>query len=89
MPALCPSTLNFPSALPSERLMSVAPSDADELPFIVRQLYVGSDGNVTVETIGGDTVTFNNVPAGSHLGPFRISRVRQTGTSATGLVGYL
>ena len=39
-----------------------------------RGLYVGTAGNITVTMAGGQSVTFNNVPAGSTL-PFRVTHV--------------
>jgi hypothetical protein len=45
-------------------------------------LYVGGTGNVSVITIGGDTITFNGVPAGTTL-PIQVVRLRATGTTAT------
>lgn len=45
-------------------------------------LYVGGTGNVSVITIGGDTITFNGVPAGTTL-PIQVRRLRSTSTTAT------
>jgi hypothetical protein len=45
-------------------------------------LYVGGTGNVSVITIGGDTITFNGVPAGTTL-PIQVVRLRSSGTTAT------
>lgn len=45
-------------------------------------LYVGGTGNVSVVTIGGDTITFNGVPAGTTL-PIQALKLRSTGTTAT------
>lgn len=45
-------------------------------------LYVGSAGNVSVTTIGGDTVTFDAVPAGTIL-PVQIKQLNSTGTVPT------
>jgi hypothetical protein len=45
-------------------------------------LYVGGTGNVSVVTIGGDTIIFNGVPVGTTL-PIQVIRVRSTGTTAT------
>jgi hypothetical protein len=45
-------------------------------------LYVGGTGNVSVITIGGDTITFNGVPAGTTL-PIQVLKLRSTSTTAT------
>lgn len=59
----------------------VTPSDSTDLsqPGI---LYVGNGGDVKVETINGDTVTFANMPIGSFL-PCVVKRVYATGTGNT------
>lgn len=45
-------------------------------------LYIGGAGNVSVVTLGGETITFNGVPAGTVL-PIQVERLRATGTTAT------
>jgi hypothetical protein len=47
-------------------------------------LYIGTSGDVTVTTVGGNDVTFANVPVG--VLPIRVKRVWATGTSATGII---
>lgn len=48
-------------------------------------LYVGGAGNVGVTTIGGDDVTFYNVPAGTFL-PVQVTRVGSATSSATDII---
>lgn len=48
-------------------------------------LYVGVGGDVTVRTVGGDQVTFQNLNNGQFV-PVEILQVLETGTTATGLV---
>ncbi len=48
-------------------------------------LYVGGNGNVRVQTVGGDDVTFNGLTAGQFV-PVQVKRVYTTSTSATNLV---
>jgi hypothetical protein len=45
-------------------------------------LYIGGAGNVSVVTLGGDTITFAGVPAGTTL-PIQVVKLRSTGTTAT------
>ena len=54
--------------------------------YCYRALYVSGAGDVKVVTMGGSTVTFSAVPAGTVL-PVAVVRVFSTGTTATGLVG--
>lgn len=48
-------------------------------------IYVGGKGDLTVDTVGGQTVTFTNVPAGSYLRVL-VTKIHDTST-ASGLVG--
>lgn len=48
-------------------------------------IYVGGAGNVTVITVGGQTVTFTAPPVGTTL-YIRCTHVKSTGTTATNLV---
>lgn len=48
-------------------------------------LYVGGTGNVAVETVGGDQVTFVGVVAGSWM-PVKVNKVLATGTDATDIL---
>ena len=47
-------------------------------------LFSGSGGNLEVETVGGDIVTFTNVPAGTFV-PVQVLKVRKL-TSATDVI---
>lgn len=48
-------------------------------------LYVGTGGNVAVETIGGDSITLTGVVSGSFL-PIMVSKVKVTGTTASDII---
>lgn len=89
MPAL--KSLPYTDAtatVPSPRLLSITPADSD-LTYVCRMLYVGNGGNVAVRDLLGTTVTHQNVASGTYLGPFLIDRVLATGTTATGIIGYV
>lgn len=62
---------------------SVTPSDTTEIRATA--LWVGGAGNVSVETAGGDTVTFVGVQAGSLI-PIEVNHVRSTSTTATDIL---
>ena len=64
---------------------AVTPDDGADLEPHARGLYVGAAGDVSVTTIGGDSVTFQGVPAGAVL-PVLVARVSATGTTASGIV---
>ena len=73
---------------PSPKVFHVTPSNSVNFPAEVRQLYIGSGGNVTVVNQDGSTATFVGVLAGSFLGPFFILRVNATGTTATNILAF-
>ncbi len=64
---------------------AVTPSDAADLAFTARSLYVGGAGDVKVDTANGDTLVFSAVPAGTVL-PVAVKKVYATGTTATAIV---
>jgi hypothetical protein len=48
-------------------------------------LYIGTGGNLTITTVGGQTVTLSNVANGSFI-PIQVKRVWATGTSASSIL---
>ena len=70
---------------PASDAIAVTPDDNAALTFIPRAIYVGGTGDVSLEMQGGQIVTFTNVQGGTVLA-VRALRVRQTGTTATGIV---
>ncbi|MEN1729402.1 MAG: hypothetical protein AAGJ52_13280 [Pseudomonadota bacterium] len=71
---------------PAETLEEISPNDASDLAHVTRALYIGTGGNLRVTAKGGATVTIPNLPSGSVL-PIRVSRVHETATTASGLIG--
>lgn len=49
-------------------------------------IFVSTGGDVKVDTINGDTVTFVSV-ANSFILPVAVTKIYQTGTTATGMIG--
>lgn len=80
------ATDRFPGAedllSPACHAAIVSPSDSVSLNFVTKRLWVGSAGNVTVITVGGETVTYTGVPAGVYLN-VRAVQVKATGTTTT------
>lgn len=70
---------------PGEHAAAVTPSDVTVLNPVARGLYVGSAGNIAVETASNDVVTLSNVVAGSVL-PVSVRKVMSTGTTASSIV---
>lgn len=65
--------------------VAVTPSDTAGNNYIF--LYVGTGGNVSVETQVGTTVLYKNVPSGAYLW-ISTNKVRATNTTATDIVGH-
>lgn len=76
----------------SGRAAAVTKSDTALIPSISGGspgegciLYIGGAGNLRVQTIGGDDVTFFAVPAGTTL-QVKVIQVYSTSTTATNIV---
>jgi hypothetical protein len=67
---------------PASNGEAVTPHDSNTLTYVSRALYVGGAGDVAVILLGGQTLTFSAVPAGTIL-PVRAKQVKSTGTTAT------
>lgn len=73
------------------RAATVTPSDTVNIPSVSGGsnngcvLFVGTAGNLRVQTIGGDDVTFNNINTGAFL-PVQVVRVYATGTTASNII---
>ena len=70
---------------PSREAESVTPNDSTDLDRRTKGIWVGSSGDLSVVMHNGDVVIFPGVLGGSLL-PIAVSRVRATGTTATGIV---
>jgi len=73
---------------PADDAFAITPSDGADLAQVVRALYIGGAGSISLVTRAGSTVAFTGLAAGTVL-PVRAARVRATGTTATGLVGLV
>lgn len=90
MPAINPfSTSSSGPTTSAISLVAITPSDAADLANVVRMIYVGVGGDISVIDTAGNTVTHVGVPQGSYIGPFQVARVKATGTTASSLVGYV
>lgn len=69
---------------PPEHAAEVTPSDGTDLTYATRGLFIGVAGNLKVTMVGGQTVTFPNVPVGQFVA--RVTRVWSTGTTADDIV---
>jgi len=70
---------------PASQAAAVTPSNSVNLPTASKRLWIGGAGNVALVTVGGASVTYNNVPAGTYL-YVRAAQVLATGTTATNII---
>ena len=70
---------------PASLAADVTPSDSAPLPIASKRLWVGGAGSLSLVTVGGTTVVYSGVPAGSYLN-VRAAQVNATGTTATNII---
>lgn len=71
---------------PASNGEAITKHDTNTLVAVSRALYVGGAGDVAVVMLGGQSLTFSAVPAGTIL-PIRVTQVKSTGTTATLILG--
>lgn len=78
---------DFPTTLtsPATNAAAITPSDTALMGDVSRAVYIGQTGDLSVEMQSGQIVTFQNVQGGSILA-LRTLKIRQTGTTAVGIV---
>jgi hypothetical protein len=74
---------------PGTDLVAITKSDSTVYTQPIRQIYVGTAGDISVTTQENTTVVHKGCLAGSYIGPFFVKKVNSTGTTAADLVGYL
>jgi len=67
------------------KAVDVVPATLETLVIPGAVLYIGTGGNIKVDTVSGDTVTFKNVADGSVLA-VQVKKVYNTGTSAGDII---
>ena len=82
--ALSPRTTEIIEAIFPSRAFEITPSDSAD--NIYDWIYVGGTGDLTVETAGGDEVTYLSVAVGPLY--VRTAKILATGTDATNLIGH-
>ncbi len=70
---------------PYANAFTIVPHNTNALAFDTRAIYVGGDGDITLVTTGGDTITLIAVNAGN-IYPIRANIIK-TSSSATYMVG--
>ncbi|WP_439560488.1 spike base protein, RCAP_Rcc01079 family [Roseinatronobacter sp.] len=68
---------------PATDALPVTPDDATDLPHIALALYVETGGEISVDTVRGETRSL--IVADFAILPIGVRRVRATGTTASGI----
>lgn len=80
-----PRAYNAPT---DSNVYDIVPNNSANLDIPISQFYVGSGGDVRLETEAGQTVTLHNLAEGvTYVWTFTIVKIFATGTTATNLVG--
>tara|TARA_R100001224_G_C4029922_1_gene152686 strand:- start:383 stop:655 length:273 start_codon:yes stop_codon:yes gene_type:complete len=61
-------------------------SDSAEVSDVPFNIYVGTGGDLKVDTEDGQTVTLKNVPSGTYIDFIKIKKIYSTGTRASDIV---
>lgn len=69
---------------PARKLVAVTPSDTTDLTDLPKALWIGAPGNISL--IAADDSAPVTVAVEVGVLPIRAKRVRETGTTATGIV---
>lgn len=84
-----PNPSPYDSTRPALGMVAITTSDTVEQTRLLRQIYVGTGGDVSLVDSEGTTTTHKNVSSGAYIGPFLVVKVRTTATTAADMVGYV
>jgi len=84
-----PTVDNTVNIAPATKLLAITKSDSTVYSPLIRAIYVGVGGDISVVDTEGNTVLFVGVPQGSILGPFAVSKVMSANTTAGSMVGFV
>ena len=83
-------TRTFQSIRPSVSVVLITPDDDNALEQAIMAISFAVAGDLRIETARGDVVTIPaDALAAGMQHPIQIKKVFATGTTATGIVGYL
>lgn len=72
---------------PAQAAFAITPNDGADLAQPIRQITINVSGTVSFVGRDGATYTTGTLPIGSY--PLETSRIRATGTTATGITGWV
>lgn len=72
--------------LQARRLVAITPHDTNDLAYVTKAVYIGTGGTISIIAADDTAAVSLTVQDGAVL-PIRAKRIRETGTTATGIVG--
>jgi hypothetical protein len=69
-----------------DSFFAITPSNSVDLANETIAIYVGTPGDLRIDDVNGNTVTFSNLANGI-FHPIQAKKVYSTGTSATNIIG--
>ncbi len=69
-----------------EVAQAVTPSETAKVSDVPFNLYVGTGGDLKVDTIDGQTITLKNVASGTYLDFIKVNKVYSRGTTARDII---
>tara|TARA_B110000008_G_C16718987_1_gene463972 strand:- start:451 stop:720 length:270 start_codon:yes stop_codon:yes gene_type:complete len=65
---------------------AISPDDRNDLDLTGSNLYIGTGGDLKVDTIDGQTITLKNIPSGTMMNWIKVKRIYSRGTTASDIV---
>ena len=65
---------------------SISPSDRNDLDLTGSKLFIGTGGDLKVDTIDGQTITLKNIANGTLIDFIKVKRIHARGTTASDIV---
>lgn len=69
-----------------EKAFDIVPSNTEDLQEDTIAIYIGGEGDLTVELISGEVITMSNIATGAWH-PIAVRKVFETGTTCDDIVG--
>lgn len=64
----------------------VTPSETADVSDVPFNLYVGTGGDLKVETVNGQTITLKNIANGTYIDFIKVKKVYHRGTTASDII---
>tara|TARA_Y100000592_G_C5360320_1_gene263348 strand:- start:193 stop:459 length:267 start_codon:yes stop_codon:yes gene_type:complete len=65
---------------------SITPDDRNDLEFVGSKLFIGTGGDLKVDTIAGQTITLKNIANGTLIDFIKVKKIHSRGTTASDIV---